>query len=308
MHRFLLFAVTLLAAAALPLTACDGGGESAGTADAADATEATTDTGSDDYAERMAAEHAGDEPTAGLAETEGDAAGVEVETEEVQYATVDGTPITGYLARPAGATPDSGLPGIVVIHEWWGLNGNVETMARMLAREGYAALAVDLYRGESAATPDEARSLVQAVDETRAEANLRQAHDYLAGEWGAPRVGVIGWCFGGGWSLRTALLLPEEIDATVIYYGRLVTERERLAKLQMPILGVFGAEDQGIPVEGVREFEAILEELGKTATIHVYEGAGHAFANPSGQRYEPEAAKDAWGKTVAFLAEHLKSS
>ena len=103
------------------------------------------------------------------------------------------------------------------------------------------------------------------------------------------------------------MLLPDEIDATVIYYGRLVTDRDRLEPLHVPILGIFGAEDQGIPVDSVREFESTLQELGKDVSIHVYDEAGHAFANPSGTRYNAEAAEDAWSKTMAFFEEHLRS-
>jgi carboxymethylenebutenolidase len=259
----------------------------------------------DDYADRMAAEHAGDRPVPAAAEGAG--ATGELVTGDVAYGELDGEPVTGYLARPAGET--TAAPGIIVIHEWWGLNDNIRAMTRELASHGYAALAVDLYRIEPASDPDKARELMSAAmkREAELEANLRLAYDYLAGELGAPRVGVIGWCFGGGWSLRTALMLPDEIDATVIYYGRLVTDRDRLASLKMPILGLFGGADQGIPVESVREFESVLADLDKDAEIHVYDGVGHAFANPSGTRYSPEAAEDAWARTLAFFDEHLRA-
>ena len=94
---------------------------------------------------------------------------------------------------------------------------------------------------------------------------------------------MIGWCFGGGWSLRTALALPQKIDATVIYYGELVTDRDRLATLDMPVLGNFGAEDQGITPDKVHRFESTLKDLGKDVDVKIYDGAGHAFANPSGR-------------------------
>jgi len=255
----------------------------------------------DEYADRMAAEHAGEEPAAAGAARE-DAGSAEVTTEEVVYATVGGKQVAGYLARP---TAPGEHPGLLVIHEWYGLNDHVETMARMFAQQGYAALAVDLYGGEAADSPERARALMQALDDAAAKDNLRQAYGYLAQTVGAERVGVVGWCFGGGWALQTALLLPEGIDATVIYYGRLVDDREKLATIESPILGHFGAEDQGIPVAGVREFEETLEELGKHAEIHVYEGAGHAFANPSGERYAPEPARVSWGRTLRFLEAHL---
>src|SRR5699024_9675688 len=135
--------------------------------------------------------------------------------------------------------------------------------------------------------------------------NLSQVYDYFASRQGARKVGVIGWCFGGAWSLQAGLAMPAEIDATIIYYGRLVTETSELSKLDMPVLGIFGAEDDGIPTEQVKEFEAALNEANVTSDIHIYEGADHAFANPSGTRYNKEAAEDAWQKTVDFLAEYL---
>jgi carboxymethylenebutenolidase len=121
----------------------------------------------------------------------------------------------------------------------------------------------------------------------------------------APAVGSIGWCFGGGWSLTTALLLPGQLDAAVIYYGHLVTDPQRLATLDIPILGLFGEQDQGIPLDGVRAFEGALKELGKDAKILVYPGADHAFANPSGRNYQPETAEKAWLETTAFLERTL---
>jgi carboxymethylenebutenolidase len=265
------------------------------------------DTQEPSHTDRMAAEHAGDHPVAGAAADVEEPPASEVVTERVVYATVGGKEVTGYLARPAGSA--GGHPGVIVIHEWWGLNDNVETMARMLAHEGYAALAVDLYGGEAAGDPEGARALMQKVmdDPAPAKDNLRQAHAYLTRKLGAPRTGVIGWCFGGGWSLQTALLLPE-LDAAVMYYGRVVTDQDELRALRAPLLGLFGAEDQGIPVDGVRAMEAALGELGKDVTIVVYPGAGHAFANPSGTRYQADAAKDAWAKTTAFFAEHLEGS
>lgn len=180
-------------------------------------------------------------------------------------------------------------------------------MAEQLAGQGYQALAVDLYGGESADTRDGAAALMSASME-KAPAlteNLKQAYAFLEGD--GQKVGTIGWCFGGGWSLGAALAMPEDIDATVIYYGRLVTDEDTLAPLSMPILGMFGSEDQGIPVDSVRAFEASLKALEKNATIHVYEGADHAFANPSGTAYQATPAQDAWQKTLAFFETYLKS-
>ena len=182
-------------------------------------------------------------------------------------------------------------------------------MARRLAGEGYQVLAVDLYGGKVADTPQQASQLVREVAQSSfaAEANISKAYNYLVGEKQATSVGSIGWCFGGSWSLETALLFPQELDAAAIYYGGQVGEKtsEELSSLTMPILGIFGAEDSSIPLETVNKFATTLEELNKEAEIIIYENAGHAFANPSGSNYVPEAAEQAWEETITFFNEHL---
>jgi carboxymethylenebutenolidase len=264
----------------------------------------SAETSDSDIANRMAQGHQNDRPVATEVAMTEPAQPVTAET--VDYATVDGETITGYFAQPEAV--EEPLPGLIAIHEWWGLNDNIRAMTRRLAGEGYAVLAVDLYGGETAQSPENARQLMQQVMQNPevAETNLKQAYEYLNSDRNAPAIGSIGWCFGGGWSLRTALMYPEKLDAAVIYYGELVTDRERLDKLEMPILGIFGGQDQVIPVENVQEFESVLNSLGKTVEVHVYEEAGHAFANPSGDRYIPEAAADAWEETTAFLREYLQ--
>jgi carboxymethylenebutenolidase len=266
---------------------------------------AVGDAAGDDYVERMAREHRDDAPIASPATAA--APSVPVTGADVRYATVGGHEVIGYLARPESV--EQGIPGVIVIHEWWGLNDNIRAMARQLAGQGYAALAVDLYGGSVAETPEKARELMKAAmtDAAAADSNLRQAYAYLADRLKAPRVGSVGWCFGGGWSLETALLFPTQLDAAVIYYGHLENDRTRLATLEVPILGLFGAEDRGIPVADVRAFESTLKALGKDATIVVYPGAGHAFANPSGKGYRPQVAENAWHRTLEFLAAHLKT-
>jgi carboxymethylenebutenolidase len=250
----------------------------------------------------MEKEHATDEPVASPAAQV--VPGVEVVAREAAYAGIDGKDIVGYVAHPEGELPKAGL---VVIHEWWGLNDNVKAMARRLAGAGYLALAVDLYEGEVADDRTDASRLARASGERTVQIldNLGQAIEHLRSA-GVERIGVIGWCFGGGWSLRTALAFPDQVDATVIYYGRLTTDQDELQSLSSPVLGIFGALDEGIPVATVREFQAALDALDKEAAIHIYEDADHAFANPSGTRYNETAAEDAWAKTLAFLSQHLK--
>ncbi len=225
----------------------------------------------------------------------------------VTYGDIDGTSLTGYLAQPADVAEP--LPGLIVIQEWWGLNDNIRAMTRQLADQGYAALAVDLYDDQVAETREEASVLVQKAleDPTRLEQNLAQAYDYLDSRLEAPRIGSIGWCFGGTWSLNTALLFPQSLDAAVIYYGGgITTDRDRLQTLELPVQGHFGMLDSNPSPETVREFEAVLTDLGKPVEVYFYDDANHAFANPSGTRYNAEAAELAWERTTAFLKEHLQ--
>jgi carboxymethylenebutenolidase len=210
----------------------------------------------------------------------------------------------GYLAKPPGYGP---FPGLVVIHEWWGINDNIKRESRKLAEAGYVALAVDLF-GKSATNPQEATKMVQGLDQKAATAQLLAAAQYL--RWRSDvkpdNVGSIGWCFGGAQSLNLALN-DSKLAAAVIYYGRLVTDTKQLAKIHAAVLGVFGEDDQSIPMDQVRAFEKGLTEAKVANQVHTYPGAGHAFANPSGgERYRPEAAKDAWAKTMAFLKKHLE--
>jgi carboxymethylenebutenolidase len=253
---------------------------------------------------RMAAGHAHDAPVATLAATTPVSA--PVAEEEVVYGTVDGKAVSGYLARPQNAKAGA-LPGLIVIHEWWGLNDNVRAEARRLAAEGYVTLAVDLYAGQTATEPPAAAKLAGELSRNPApaEENLRQAYAYLDKTVHAPKIGTIGWCLGGRWSLRAAALLPEQVDATVIYYGTVTASEAELARLQMPILGLFAANDRVIPVPTVKAFQHTLVRLGKRIDVKIYEGTDHAFANPSGTAYEPAAAEDAWRRTLSFLRANL---
>jgi carboxymethylenebutenolidase len=282
------FAVPALVA--LATAACAGSAVRASDADA--------------HLDAMAREHADHTPVANASVRE---PGQEVQARMVPYGVVNGDTVQGYLAYP-GLSPE-GRPAVVLVHEWWGLNDNIRMMARRLAGEGYAVLAVDMFHGRVAADAAEARALTQAVaeDAGRGPAHLAAAAGYFTG-LEAPRRAVMGWCFGGGWALEGALRLPTSWDASVVYYGRTVTERDRLAAMRAPLLGIFGEADRGIPVAQVREMEAALRELGKDVQIHVYPGAGHGFANPSGQAYDAAAAEDAWARTLRFLDRHLRGA
>lgn len=214
--------------------------------------------------------------------------------------------LVGYLAMPADAAEP--LPGIIVIHEWWGLNDDVKAATRRLASEGYVALAVDLYGGASAQTPERAQTLMAELfaDPDAARNNLRQAYDYLEKYAFAPRIGSIGWALGGGWALQTALLYPDALDAMVMYYGQVSMSREDLAKLNVPILGFFAGEDSSVTVGQVQDFRDLLMELGKNAEVLIVPGVRQAFATPSSGNYDERAANAAWAQTLAFLQRNLK--
>jgi carboxymethylenebutenolidase len=258
-----------------------------------------------DLASRTAAAHAADEPVATPAATTTPAA--RVHSRPAIYTSIDGQNIEGWLAWPAGEPTDD-LPALIVIHEWWGLNDNIKQTSERLAAEGYVTLAVDLYRGESAETPKSAMQLMQGLN-AEADAgveNLAAAYEYLHNAMGLEKVGIVGWCLGGRWSLLASLRLPEDIDAAVIYYGGVTDDKAQLETLQMPILGHFAAKDPIVPPATVVAFRAALDELDKDADVYIYPDTKHAFANPSGLAYNPEAAEQAWARTTDFFAKHLQ--
>jgi carboxymethylenebutenolidase len=222
----------------------------------------------------------------------------------VSYKSGDET-VNGILYTPQGKGP---FPALVVIHEWWGLNDWVKEEASKLADQGYVALAIDLYRGKVATTPDEAHQIMRGVPDDRANRDLLAATAFLASQKNvdAKRIGSIGWCMGGGYSLNLAIADPK-LKAAVINYGHLASDDATLKKIDAAILGIFGGQDKGIPPADVKKFEAQLKALGKTADIHIFPDAGHAFENPNNKAgYRADDAAEAWKLTVAFLAKYLK--
>ena len=210
---------------------------------------------------------------------------------------------TGYLARPS---EDGVYPAVIMIHEWWGLNDQIKEMARVLAGEGYTVLAVDLYEGAVATTPQEAMQYRTAFTPAQTTEHLTAAAQYLTTNRGAERLAVLGWCYGGGKALEFSLSgFP--LDGTVIYYGTPVTDPAQLQAIDWPVLGIFGDQDQSIPLATVEAFDAALADAGVEHSIVVYPGVGHAFANPSGEGYAPSETKDAWEQTLRFLDRTLRS-
>lgn len=212
----------------------------------------------------------------------------------------------GYLVEPAAAGPQA---AVLLIHEWWGLNEDIVRLADALAAEGYVVLAPDAYRGKVTSQVPRALWLRLTTPQEQIAADLNSALTYLRNleSVDASRVAVWGFCFGGDQALQLALRRPEQVSATIIYYGSLVTEEEALRPLTaaQPVLGIFGAEDAQIPVSEVRAFETALNNLGVENEITVYEGVGHAFLGSENYQ-EPGPPVEAWQQTIAFLNDNLK--
>jgi carboxymethylenebutenolidase len=227
-----------------------------------------------------------------------------VKTETVSFKSGNDT-VNGYLALPEGGGKH---PAIIVIHEWWGLNDWVKQQAQHFASDGYVALAVDLYRGQVATTPDEAHILARGLPDDRGLRDLEAAFAYLAArpDVETNKIGAIGWCMGGGWSIKLAEDQPK-LAAFVVNYGSLPTDPAIIAKIQAPMLGNFGADDKGIPPESVHAFEAAMKSVGKKPDIKIYEGAGHAFQNPDNKDgYRKEATEDADKRIDVFFHKELQ--
>lgn len=227
------------------------------------------------------------------------AAAVSAGLQEVEAKLADGRTVKAALARPQGRAKG----GILLIHEWWGLNDQIKSVAAEFANQGYTALAADLYNGYVAETRPDARALMKSIDPEVATETLTTWMGWLRENGSAGgKVATIGWCFGGGWSLNVSLAAPA--DATIVYYGRVNKTADELSALKGPMLGHFATQDQWINKEMVSGFESAMDAAGKTYTNYWYD-AEHAFANPTSARYDQEDAALAWQRTLEFLSRHL---
>ena len=208
--------------------------------------------------------------------------------------------VTGYLAEPE----DKNAPTVLLIHEWWGLNDHIKAVAQEFKARGFRALAVDLFKGSIAADRDGAMKQIRALNPDEATDTMDTWVEW-AREQGNGKVGTCGWCFGGGWSLKTALSASP--DASVVYYGRVGGSAAELKSLSTPLLGHFGTLDKNINPKMVGAFQQSLREAGKDEllTTHWYT-ANHAFANPTGGRYDEDDAALALARTLTFLESHLR--
>jgi carboxymethylenebutenolidase len=210
---------------------------------------------------------------------------------------------TLFLPKGRGAHP-----GIVVVHEWWGVNDWVKERSRKLADQGYVALAVDLYRGQLAKDPGTAHELARGLPRDRALRDLLAAVAYLKTrlEVSPTKLGAIGWCMGGGYAENLAEAQPD-LKAVAIHYGAIPSDASTISQLQPAILGIFGGQDKGISPDSVRAFEKEMKKQGKTIEVRIYPSAGHAFENPGNKDgYRAGDAKDAWNRTLGFFDKRLK--
>ena len=219
--------------------------------------------------------------------------------QNVTLKTDGGLAVQAALAAP----PQTPAAAVMLVHEWWGLNDQIKSMAAELAKQGYLALAIDLYRGQVTAEPDQAKKLMSGVDSDAATDTIGswlrwlKRHDMANG-----KAATIGWCFGGGWSLNASLAEP--VDATIVYYGNVKKSADDLNALRGPVLGHFAESDKWINHDMVNGFEAAMNKAGKPFASHWYQ-ADHAFANPTSGRYDDDDAALAWRRSLDFLHKHL---
>lgn len=229
-----------------------------------------------------------------------------VVAETLPYGEVDDQLVYGHFAIPADMIDP--LPAVVVIHDWWGLNEPMRELTEQLAAEGYIALGIDLFGRETAKAIGSARELEIEVVENPALAieNLQQAVDFLRNTAGAPRVAVLGFGFGGGWSLNAAMSMADDLIAVVSYYGQVVDDERKLSTVSAPILGLYAEGDRAVPADSVRKFRSLMESLEKEVEIEIYPNARRGFADELSDNYDPKLAADAWNRVLDFLEARVR--
>jgi carboxymethylenebutenolidase len=218
----------------------------------------------------------------------------------VTYPNNDGTELMGYIARQSNAEAQ---PGVIVLQEWWGLNDHVKEVADRFAEQGFVALAPDLYHGVTTTEPDEARKLAMELGMRDAVGEIEQAIAYLKSRpFVDGKVGVVGFCMGGGLVLQTAAN-SDVADAAVVFYGQPLSPAQA-REVSAPVLSLLGSADS-IPVSGLEAMHAAFDEAGIENAYQIYEGAQHAFFNDTRPSYDAEAAADAWTRTLEWFRTHL---
>lgn len=218
----------------------------------------------------------------------------------IEFPTPDGAKGTAYALLPDSASGKF----LFVIHEWWGLNDHIKKEAERLFGElgNVTVLALDLYDGKVAANPEEAGQYMGATKEERLNAIVQGAIAYAGGE---AEIATLGWCFGGGWSLRASILAGKQGAGCVMYYGMPVEKADQIAPLQAEVLGIFAKQDGWINEEVVSKFQSLAGATRKKVDVHWFDAA-HAFANPSNDKYDAPAAEKANELALTFLRERLK--
>jgi carboxymethylenebutenolidase len=209
--------------------------------------------------------------------------------------------VNGKTANAYLAAPENGGPGVLVLHAWWGLNPFFKSLCDRLAEQGFTALAPDLFQGQIAATIEAAEALMKNSDDQTVSATVMAAKDHLLA-LRKGKIGVMGFSYGAAWSLITAARDPENIAATVLFYG--VYEVD-FKEIKSKILGNFGERDEMEPLEGVKWMETAMQDAGLDVTLHIYPNVGHWFIETDRPEYDPAAANLAWERTFAFLKENL---
>ena len=225
----------------------------------------------------------------------------EIISESLPYAEIADGLVYGHFAIPADMIDP--LPAVVIVHDWFGLNQTVRSAAERLAGDGFIVLAVDLFSGQTADTVAAARELeVEVVENSRAaEDNLRQAIEFIRISSGAPTIAIVGYGFGGGWALRSALEPRSSLSAAVSFYGQVITDEDRLADSEVPFLGFFSESDRAVPVQNVRDFAASMRGLQKDADVQILADVRRGFVDVSSENYNGARAGEAWRQMVSFL-------
>lgn len=218
---------------------------------------------------------------------------------DITYSTADGKPAHAFEIKADRKTPYY----LFVIHEWYGLNDYIKQEAENLSNElGMNVIALDLYDNKVASNRDSAAKYMQAVTTDRAMDIIHGAYDYVGKD---AKVFTVGWCFGGGWSLQTAIEGGKQVQGCVMYYGQPEKDAERLKKINCDIIGFFGNQDHFPSPEMVDQFMQTATKANVKLYVNRYE-ANHGFANPSNPSFNKEAKEDAHSKMIAFIKERMK--
>jgi carboxymethylenebutenolidase len=222
-------------------------------------------------------------------------------SERVEFAS-NGHTCQGYIATPASGKG----PAVVVIQEWWGIEPHMKDVVDRFAKEGFVAIAPDLYHGKTTTSPDEAGKMLMELDVERAEREIRGAAEYVLQrpECSSKTFGIVGFCMGGALT-QYAATKNDKAGAAVSFYGGFKQVSPDWEHLKAPLILIYGENDKGVPAEGGRELERKLKAMGKQVELIIYPGADHAFFNDTKPRYKPDAAADAWQRTITHFRKYV---